>query len=577
MYDLLIKNGMLVDGSGKDAYVADIAIQDEKIAAIGNLQEQVAVQVIDAKGRYVTPGFIDPHSHADMSLLVWPKNEAYTLQGVTTQICGNCGLAAGPIADDIWEFWCWEYASLNKTYKAIFEPYNFQTPKKGILEALKGDYGLEVTWKTLGEFMEVAEEKGFSCNYYPLSGHNHIRNTVMGKAARPATKEELDQMKAILRDDMEHGSCGFSTGLDYYPGRYATMEEIEELVKVAGEYGGVYSTHVRGFDPATPNEWNMRYGVNEATDICRHTGVKTNISHMSSLFAYSPKGSVDMEKAVAHMSVKELEKGWREEGLPMMYDVIANPSSGGSTIPFLIALLRPWVLMCGSPQAFMERIEYADFVDMIREQAAAGKYMMVGDERMAHMVCVRRCIDERFKEKRLSCIMQEHHLDTMVDAILMILKKDMYTTMDFLVEGGDDEVRILLDSERAMPCSDGFAFDLDTSLDYPRPLNRAPHPNNYCYAIRYLLYYGPKRLEDKIRRMTAVPAEWFNISDRGMLKVGNWADIVVLDLAHLKTNEDSVETGKAPDGIDYVIINGVIAAKHKQHTGALAGKVLRRK
>lgn len=573
MYDLIIKNGMIVDGLGNESYQADLAIQDGRIVKIGHFDER-AKKVIDAKGRYVTPGFIDPHSHADMSLLVWPQNEAYTLQGVTTQICGNCGLAAGPIGDEFWEFWCWEYKSLNKTYKSIFEPYNFQTPKDAMIQALKEDYQLDVNWKTLGEFMDEASRQGFSCNYYPMSGHNHIRNAVMGKEYRHATQEELEKMKEILRDDLEHGSQGFSTGLDYLPGRYASTEEIIALVEVVKEYGGVYCSHVRGFDPQDPSQPNMLYGVQEATEICRQTGVKTNISHMSSLFQCTPEGSEWMEKALAEASVVELEKGWREEGLPIMYDVIANPSSGGSTIPYLMGLLRPWVLMCGSVEEFLKRLEYFDFVEMMKQQSQHN--MMFAGNQMPKMVMIVSCQNHRYDGKRISDIMDEYHLETMMDAVLMVIQNDPYTTITFVVEGGDMTVKTLLDSERAMPCSDGFAFNLDTQMDYPKPLNRMPHPNNYCYAIRYLVNYGPKRFEDKIKQMTSVPAQWFNIEDRGTLEVGKWADIVIIDYDHLKTNEDMVETGKAPDGIDYVIINGVIAAKHKNHTGALAGKVLRR-
>ena len=145
-----------------------------------------------------------------------------------------------------------------------------------------------------------------------------------------------------------------------------------------------------------------------------------------------------------------------------------------------------------------------------------------------------------------------------------------------VIGGNEDTIKTLLSSERSMPCSDGFAFDLDTQMDLPHPFNRPPHPNNFCFAVRYLLNYGGPRFEDKVRQMSAVPAEWFNIHDRGTLEEGKWADIVVIDRENLRTNEDPVEPGKAPDGIDYVIINGVIAADHKKHTGALAGKVLRR-
>jgi N-acyl-D-amino-acid deacylase len=579
MYDIIIRNGSIVDGTGREQYIADIGVKDGKIEQIGQLNEIEAEKVIDAQGRHITPGFIDPHSHADMSLLVWPKNEAYTLQGVTTQICGNCGLAAAPIGDKLWEFWCWEYKCMNRVHKSIFEPYKFQTSKEQMVKALKEDYDLDVSWKTLGEFMELAEGKGFSCNYYPLSGHNHIRNAVMGDAKRHATEEELEQMKAILRAEMEAGSQGFSTGLDYEPGRNADTDEIEALVRVAGEYGGVYNTHVRGFDPKKPGKRNQIYGIREATDICRRTGVKTNIAHMSPLFKYEPVDSTEMERAVAQASVAELERGWRDEGLPMMYDVIANTAMGGSTIPHLVAMMRPWVLMCGSVEEFVKRLEYQDFVDMIKDQVASGKggQLSVTTSDITKWIKVASCAERKFAYRTLRQIMNEHSIDNVVDALLAVLKADPYAGMSCEMADNEEVIGILLSSERAMPSSDGFAFDLDTQMDMPYPLNRPPHPNNFCFAVRYLLNYGGPRFEDKVKQMTSVPAQWFNISDRGTLEVGKWADIVVLDLPNLRTNEDPVEPGKAPDGIDYVIINGVIAADHKKHTGALAGKVLRRK
>lgn len=570
-YNLLIKQGFIVDGTGADAYIGDIAVKDGKIAAIGDLKDAEADNVIDASGKYVTPGFIDPHSHADLSLLVWPENEAYVMQGVTTQICGNCGLAPAPIGGEFWEFFCWEYKSMNHAYKTVFEMYNFQTDKNAMLKALEEDYGLSITWSTLGEFMEAAEKKGFSCNYYPMSGHNHIRNVVMGKEYRPATEEEIEKMKQILRDDLEHGSQGFSTGLDYLPGRFAEIEEIEELLKVVSEYNGVYNTHVRGFDPKCPQQLNQLYGVEEATELCRRTGVKTNISHMVPLFTVTPAGSTDMEQKVAAASVKELEKGWREEHLPMMYDVISNPSCGGSTIPYLAQMVRPWVLMCGSVERFIEMTECADFLQTVREQANT-KYLLLQQEGPHIDFVIKSCRNTGYNGKTLAEIKAEYSLKDNLDVVLKILKEDPYTKMDMRVNGGEHSVHILLESERAMPSSDGFAFNLDTQMDYPAPLNRLPHPNNFCYAIRYLLHYGPKRFEDKIKQMTSVPAQWFNIPDRGILAEGNWSDIVVIDRDALNPGEGNC----APDGIEYVIINGTVTADHKRHTGALTGKVLRK-
>ena len=581
MFDLIIKNGMLIDGTGADAYQADLAVADGKIAKIGDCSTDEAKQVIDASGKTLTPGFIDPHSHADLSLLVWPKNEAYVLQGVTTQICGNCGLAPAPFHDEVWEAWCWEYTSQNAVNKSVFSPFSFQTDAPAMKAQLKKDYDLDVDWNTLGEYMEKLEQRGFSTNYYPQAGHNHIRNAVMGKAWRPATQEEIEKMKAILRDDFEHGAQGFSTGLDYLPGRFATTDEIEELLKVVKEYGGVYSTHARSFDPADPKgRMNVIYGVREATELCRRTGVKTNISHMIQSFTYGPMENPEMEQALNDATVAELERGWKNEGLPMMYDVLDNPSQGGSTLPHLICLVRSWVLMCGSVEHFLEMIEYPDFVQMIKDQSAEGKggvfSAAVQDWDMSPLIVTDACKDARFANRSMKQIMKELGTKDLIDAVLTVLKADPYTGMKTCNPGGEGSVRTLLSSERSMPSSDGFAFDLDTQMDLPFPLNRPPHPNNFCYAIRYLLMYGPKRFEDRVRRMTGVPADWFNIHDRGYLKEGFCADIVVIDREHLATNENDMEPGQAPDGIDYVLVNGVITADHKKHTGAMAGKVLRK-
>ena len=258
-----------------------------------------------------------------------------------------------------------------------------------------------------------------------------------------------------------------------------------------------------------------------------------------------------------------------------MYDVISNADSGGSTIPYLINFLRPWVLMCGSIENFIDKLAYADFVEMMQEQIDSGKAMMLAIEGIENSINVVES-DNVVYNKTLKTLMQEYNFATPLLMILELVKKDPYTTMTFVCEGGEEAVEILLSSERAMPSSDGFAFDLDTTLDLPAPLNRMPHPNNYNYAIRYLTTYGLKRLEDKVYKMTKQVADFFMIEDRGEIKEGYYADLVVLKKDCLKANADAICGGKAPDGIEYVFINGKLAAKHKKHTGVLAGKVLRR-
>jgi len=219
MYDLVIKNGLVIDGSGNPWFKADIAVKDGKIVEIGEVPRSKADEVIDAAGLIVCPGFIDMHSHSDFFLLVNPKAESKIRQGVTTEVIGNCGASIFPIL-----------------------------PRKvEIFMKRVGVLAKEVTWdwRTFDDYVKKLENRGVAVNVAPLIGHGTIRINVMEFENRAPTKDELDEMKALLEDALKSGAFGMSTGLIYTPGSYAKTEEIIELAKVASKYGGIYASHIR--------------------------------------------------------------------------------------------------------------------------------------------------------------------------------------------------------------------------------------------------------------------------------------------------------------------------------------------
>ena len=242
MYTMVLKNGIIIDGTKSKPYKADIGIVDTKIVKIGKIEQ--SENVLDIDGRYVTPGFIDTHSHADCSVFLYPGCESYIRQGITTFIGGQCGDSNAPIKN-YWMRKYWEYDMWNDIDPFIYYPQTVQ-PIDKVLPVIKEKTGKDVEWETFGEYIKVVEEKGIACNMITLAGHSQIRADVMGlDYDRKPTKEEMDKMKEHLIEAMESGAWGISTGRDYPPSACADIEEIVELVNLAKELGGYYFTHWR--------------------------------------------------------------------------------------------------------------------------------------------------------------------------------------------------------------------------------------------------------------------------------------------------------------------------------------------
>jgi len=242
--DIIIKNGSIVDGTDKDMYKDDIGIKDGKIVKIGKLDDCSAERMIDGEGLIVSPGFIDMHSHGEMTILMFPKAESSIKQGITTMVGGNCGISPAPL-EGYWLMQFWEFDFWDEIQPYIFYQDAIQ-PMEKAKDVIKKKFGVDIKWSTFKEFLDCVDERGASINFVPFVGHGQIRGQVMGMdSSRQATDEEIEKMAKYIREAMESGAVGMSTGLIYPPGVYTPKDELVELCKVVAEYGGVYASHIR--------------------------------------------------------------------------------------------------------------------------------------------------------------------------------------------------------------------------------------------------------------------------------------------------------------------------------------------
>jgi N-acyl-D-aspartate/D-glutamate deacylase len=580
MYDLIIRNGTIVDGTGKDKYPGDVAIQGDRIAALGDMRDAQSAKTINAEGKYVMPGYIDPHSHGDLNMLIWPESEAYVMQGVTTTVCGNCGFSPAPIKD-VWTFAAWEYRLIHRATPQYYTEISFFHDIEKMKAGFKDVYDYDIDYENMGEFFRKADSAGFSVNYYPFVGHNNIRTAVMGMdCLRPAAPAEIERMKALLKQEMEAGCRGLSTGLDYPPGVYGTTEEIIELAKVAKACGGSYISHFRASQLFTTGKLDMDVpgGIREAIKIGKETGIRVHLAHMLPAFTMSPNDPLE-RKIEAATIIKDIIDEALAQGVKISYDVIPNTSGGGCTTPNLGYLFRPWILASGSYEQFLKNIEVADYAEMLKRDAACSPWFPLNSNMIPDLgnnYHINESCHKEYAHKTLGEIMKENDWDA-VHALLEILKADPDTKLKPVSGVGVSEewLKEILDHPYAMPSSDGFSYNRDAEIGLDYPLDKKPHPNNFCYAIRYLTRYQKERIEDTVRMLTGLPAEIFDIKSRGTLEQGNYADIAVFTEDHLNTNENYSNPAIFPDGIDYVIINGKLTGEDKKHTGAKAGKILK--
>ena len=530
MWDLLIQQAQVVDGSGAAAFVADIAIRGEVIAQVGQVAERQARTVIDGAGLTVAPGFIDLHTHSDYTLLVNPLAESKIHQGVTTEVIGNCGTSPAPLGDEGYPI---------------------------VRARMQQQYQLDVTWRTLGGYLARLAAAGMAVNVVPIVGHGTVRSAVMGYAQRSPTRSELEQMQVLIADAMAEGAFGLSTGLVYAPGCYADTDEIVALARAARQAGGMYFSHIRGESDT------VLEAAREAITIGERAELPVQISHLKTA------GRVNWEKTPALL---ELIDNATVRGLDVTGDMY--PYTAGATS--LGALLPPWAHEGGLAK-LLPRLRDQDVRSRIRQDIAQGIEGWWNPARAAGWdgVQVSRAPQHRaYQGLRLPEVARLRQQDPL-DAALDLLLAEEGNAGVVLFMMGETQVRTILQHQGVMLGSDAGA-----TAPYGVLGQGHPHPRAYGTFPRVLGTYvrelGVLSLEEAVHRMTGLTARRLGIADRGLIRPDYKADLVIFD-AQQVADRATYDTPHAyPTGMHWVIVNGQIVLHHGERVPALPGRILAR-
>ncbi|MCI8608425.1 MAG: D-aminoacylase [Firmicutes bacterium] len=520
MFDLILKNGKIIDGTGSPWFYGDIGIAGGKITAIGKLEGAEADQVYDVGGRYISPGFIDIHTHSDRMLEAYPLSESRILQGVTTEIGGNCGMSPFPVA----------------------EKYR---------EDLKNYVGGEVSycWEDAKGFLDHMESLGGSTNFGALTGHGSLRLAVMGYSTEKATLEQLAAMEKLAEESLKGGSLGITSGLIYPPGSYSDQEEMIYVLRALRECGGFYATHMR-------NEGkNLVQSVKEALAVAETAGVRLQISHHKE--TYKP-----LHKIAVHETTKLIEEA-RERGIDVCCD--QYPYNASATV--LSINIPNWGFE-GGLDKLIQRLHDPETRKKLWQE--------MHDSYLGRWDTIHVSYLESEKN-RWMC-------GKSIDEIANTLGKDQCDVVFDLVEEErnrvneihfgmcEEDIEFIMKKPYVMPGSDGEAYGLDFA--------GLPHPRNFGTFPRVLAHYCRDHqlfsLETAVQKMTSLPSSRIGLMDRGVIRCGAWADLVVFDFEELESTPTYEDPKRACKGIHQVFVNGVLTAQDGKHTGVKAGKVLRR-
>ncbi len=519
MFDVLIQNGRVVDGTGQTWFRASVGITEDTVTLLrGDTTSQAreSGRVIDATNYVVCPGFIDMHSHSDLALLSQPQHEVKLRQGVTTEILGMDGLSYAPTS-----------------------PANLEM----LLVYLRAINGLppeNVRWSSVKEFLDLFDRR-VSCNVGYFLPHAAIRVEAMGWEARLPTVAELSRMQALAREAMREGAFGFSTGLTYPPGAYSDTDELVSVCQAIQDLGGIYLTHARYslgdrlLDP-----------FREAVDIGRRAGVPVHISHYHSPLDGMGQRMVDL-----------VDQG-RNSGVDVTFD--QYPYAAASTI--LHSLLPYWV-HAGGPQALLRRIQDSQVRDEIEEAIIPQWGSTLDNYIFSHIGSDR---NKEWEGRSLVDLSQARG-GRMVDAICDLLIEENLEVAFVARTGNQENIRTLVKHPAHMVGSDGLLTG-----GHPNPRSYGTFP----YLLgQFVREEGLLGLEEAVRKMSAIPAQRLGLPDRGILRDGMKADLVLFDPERVAARATFEEPKQYPEGIDYVIVNGVVVIDNGVHTGALPGRALR--
>ncbi len=520
MYDLILKHCRMIDGTGAPWLRADVAVKGDTIVKIGNLEGEEAAEVVDCKDHYLAPGFIDIHSHSDTSLMFYPQAESRILQGVTTEMGGNCGMSAAPASED--------------------------PVRRKQLKDYVGD--LDYSWRSFGDYLDYMENVGLSVNFAAAVGHGTLRIAAMGFDAREATAEEMEVMKDLLRESLEDGAFCMTSGLIYPPGYFSTTEEMIELCRILPEYDAFYATHMRN------EAHNILPAMEEAIRVCREAAVPLEISHHKVLRRAN-------WRSLCYKTTALIEAA-RAEGLDVradQYPYIATATTLDSNVP-------TWAFE-GGVEKLLERLQDPETRAKLRDEANRSHEGRWQDIFVSY---VRSEKNRWVVGKNILEIAEAQGKDP-ADACFDLVVEERCRVNEINFGMCEEDVEYIMQKPYIMTGSDGDAF----SLEY----DGQPHPRAFGTFVRVLSHYSRDRglfsLEEGVRKMTSMPAARLGLRDRGLIKEGMKADLVVFDLETLEDTPTFEKPKVACAGVERVYVNGVLTAKDGVHTGARAGKVLR--
>ena len=576
-YDVLLMGGVVVDGTGSKPFIADVGVKGDRIVAVGPSVRGDAKLVIDCDGLYVMPGFVDAHSHADKTLPLFPEAESYLMQGVTTTVGGSCGNTIAPVK----EWWppnmFWDLDLLYEVKPFKYYPDEL-VPFEEMREKVGEVYGVDLNWRRFSEFLSWLESRGISVNHAPLVGHNTVRAQVMGLEAREPTREEMEEMKEMVREAMDSGAIGLSVGLDYVPGTYAKTEELVDLVGVLREYdSSVFTIHWRRTGPRVAGArapLEKVKGIEEAVKVCEESGVPVEISHLSPGYTIYPEPPLKLRQAAVEATLDVVNDAVAR-GLNVHFDVIPNVTGGTLTFKYLASLLAPWLRELGSREALARALRMRDFREEVKRAIMEGRWYYLNpsvDPYWSRYVVVKETSVREASGRTLEEIAIMRKVDPL-DALFELLIEDADATVELVGRLSDEEVALLYEHERAMVGLDTYAFKPGWEMEGPPYY--VPHPNTFTGTLRFLEVYVREMkamsIEEAVRKLTSLPAGKYGLRGRGLIKPGAYADIVVLDYGIL----DWRSYGN-PKGIIHVFVNGVQVVRDGKHTGARPGRILRR-
>ena len=532
-FDLIIKNAKVYDGTGGPWYFADIAVRDGVIAGTGRIDASRGKQSIDAEGRAAAPGFVDPHTHSDLNAATAPDADAKIVQGVTTEVAGNCGLSLTPVSP--------EKVNLLRDYLKPFIP-------KDIMPDFK--------WGRAGELMDIVDKSGFATDVAFLSGHGTVRLAVMGFDDREPTIAELGKMKELFTMEMEDGCVGFSTGLIYPPGCFSTPPEIVEFCKIAAHYDGVYATHMRG------ESGEILKSVGEALAAAEAGGCRLQISHHKIIQDY---------EGLSAETLAMMEDA-RERGVDVACDVY--PYIAGSTL--ISVVLPPWARE-GGVEKMLARLEKAEERERIKKDFLGeipGWDNFIKGAGYKNILISSSAADKSLEGKTIQQAADERGVEA-PDAILDIMLSERGEVTIVIISQSDSDNRRIMAHELAMIGSDSLATAHSGRLAFGKP-----HPRCFGTFPRVLGYFTRDQrlftLEKAVWKMTGFPAQRFGLGDRGLIKSGLIADFVIFDPETISGTDDFVNPRQVPAGIQCVIKNGEMVVDNGRFLGKTLGKSVRK-